>query len=205
MKYIEEMSRKGISYKKYNSEFGAKILGKYGWKEGEGLGKTKSGITEAIQIKRREENMGLGKKKNEVIWNDKWWENSYDNILKGMKTVKNEDKGYNLRNSKEKNNERKNSEELGVKKRKNSTSSKGKKERKDSINSTHKKERKNSTNSRGKKERKDSINSSHKKERKNSINSNNKSSNKKERKSSQDNLDKNNLLNKKRKITFIDI
>ena len=181
MKYIEEMSRKGISYKKYNSEFGAKILGKYGWKEGEGLGKTKSGITEAIQIKRREENMGLGKKKNEVIWNDKWWENSYDNILKGMKTVKNEDKGYNLRNSKEKNNERKNSEELGVKKRKNSTSSKGKKERKDSINSTHKKERKNS------------------------INSNNKSSNKKERKSSQDNLDKNNLLNKKRKITFIDI
>ena len=63
MKYIEEMSRKGISYKKYNSEFGAKILGKFGWKEGEGLGKTKNGITEAIQIKRREENMGLGKKK----------------------------------------------------------------------------------------------------------------------------------------------
>ena len=63
MKYIEEMSRKGVSYKKFNSTFGAKILEKFGWKEGEGLGKTKSGITEAIQIKRREENMGLGKTK----------------------------------------------------------------------------------------------------------------------------------------------
>ena len=109
MKYIEEMSRKGISYKKYNSEFGAKILGKFGWKEGEGLGKTKNGITEAIQIKRREENMGLGKKKKEVIYNDKWWEQSYNNILKGIKPLNNEDKGgYNLRNSKEKNNEKEN-------------------------------------------------------------------------------------------------
>ena len=96
MKYIEEMSRKGISYKKYNSEFGAKILGKFGWKEGEGLGKTKNGITEAIQIKRREENMGLGKTQKKVVYNDKWWENSYDKILKEMKTVKNEDNGYNF-------------------------------------------------------------------------------------------------------------
>ena len=81
MKYIEEMSRKGISYKKFNSAFGAKILEKFGWKEGEGLGKAKNGITEAIQIKRREENMGLGKTKKEQIWNDKWWEQSYNNIL----------------------------------------------------------------------------------------------------------------------------
>ena len=84
MKYIEEMSRKGISYKKFNSTFGAKILEKFGWKEGEGLGKTKNGITEAIQIKRREENIGLGKTQKEVTWNDKWWEQSYNNILKNI-------------------------------------------------------------------------------------------------------------------------
>ena len=90
MKYIEEMSRKGVSYKKFNSTFGAKILEKFGWKEGEGLGKTKSGITEAIQIKRREENMGLGKTKKEQIWNDKWWEQSYNNILKDIKPAHNE-------------------------------------------------------------------------------------------------------------------
>ena len=157
MKYIEEMSRKGISYKKYNSEFGAKILGKFGWKEGEGLGKTKNGITEAIQIKRREENIGLGKTKKQVLWNDKWWENSYNIILKGMKTLKNEDKnGYNLRNSKEKSNERKNSEESISRKRKNSINSSGKKERKDSINSI------NSVNSnkRSRKNSKDNINTS---------------------------------------------
>ena len=181
MKYIEEMSRKGISYKKYNSDFGAKILGKFGWKEGEGLGKTKNGITEAIQIKRREENIGLGKTKKEVVWNDKWWEQSYDNILKGMKKINNEEKnGYNLRNSKEKN-ERKNSEEKITKRRKNSTNSNNGKERKESINSI-------------KKERKNSINLNHKKK-----------GNKKERKNSKDNLNNNNFIKRKRKITFIDI
>ena len=98
MKYIEEMSRKGISYKKFNSAFGAKILEKFGWKEGEGLGKAKNGITEAIQIKRREENMGLGKTKKEQIWNDKWWEQSYNNILKEIKPKQDEKKEkYNLR------------------------------------------------------------------------------------------------------------
>ena len=184
MKYIEEMSRKGISYKKFNSTFGAKILEKFGWKEGEGLGKTKNGITEAIQIKRREENMGLGKKKKEQVWNDKWWEQSYDNILKGMKPLQNEDKGgYNLRNSKEKNNQRKNSEESVVKKRKNSTNSSGKKERKESINSLNKKKRKNSMSS----------------------NHQNKSNNKRSRKNSKDSTKNNSLLKKKRKITFIDI
>ena len=183
MKYIEEMSRKGVSYKKYNSEFGAKILGKFGWKEGEGLGKTKNGITEAIQIKRREENMGLGKTKKEVVWNDKWWEHSYDNILKGMKTINNEEKGgYNLRNSKEKSKERKNSDDKITKKRKNSTSSTGK-ERKESINSINKKERKNSINSNSKK----------------------KSNKKRERKNSKDSLNNNSFIKKKRKITFIDI
>ena len=95
MKYIEEMSRKGISYKKFNSAFGAKILEKFGWKEGEGLGKSKNGITEAIQIKRREENMGLGKTKKEVMWNDKWWEQSYNNILKDIKPLHNEKKEKN--------------------------------------------------------------------------------------------------------------
>ena len=154
MKYIEEMSRKGVSYKKFNSAFGAKILEKFGWKEGEGLGKSKNGITEAIQIKRREENMGLGKTKKEVMWNDKWWENSYNNILKDIKPI-NTDK-------KEKRKERKNSEDKSNKKRKNSNVSNGKKERKDSFNSVNKKERKNSNisnnNKRSRKNSKDNIN-----------------------------------------------
>ena len=153
MKYIEEMSRKGVSYKKFNSAFGAKILEKFGWKEGEGLGKSKNGITEAIQIKRREENMGLGKAKKEIMWNDKWWEQSYNNILKDIKPIHNEKK------------ERKKSEDKSAKKRKNSNVSSGKRERKDSVNSAYKRERKNSINSvnsnkRSRKNSKDNINTS---------------------------------------------
>ncbi len=172
MKYIEEMSRKGISYKKFNSAFGAKILEKFGWKEGEGLGKSKNGITEAIQIKRREENMGLGKTKKEIMWNDKWWEQSYNNILKDIKPIHNE-----------KHKERKKSEDKSAKKRKNSNVSNGKRERKESVNSINKKERKYSINS---------------------INSN---TNKHSRKNSKDNIgtNKNQMLKKKRKITYIDI
>ena len=87
MKYIEEKSRSGVSHKKFTSEFGAKVLGKYGWSEGEGLGENKNGITEAIQIKRREENIGIGKKKKEQKWNDKWWENNYNTILNNREKV----------------------------------------------------------------------------------------------------------------------
>ncbi len=89
VKYFEEKTRSGISHKKFKSDFGSKILEKFGWKEGEGLGKNKSGIKETIQIKRREENIGLGKKKIKEKWNDTWWENSYNNILKNIKGDKN--------------------------------------------------------------------------------------------------------------------
>ena len=172
MKYIEEMSRKGISYKKFNSTFGAKILEKFGWKEGEGLGKTKNGITEAIQIKRREENIGLGKTQKEVTWNDKWWEQSYNNILKNIKPVNND--------KNEKNKERKKNEDKNTKKRKNSNVSSEKKQRKESVNSVNKKERKSSINS---------------------------NYNTRSRKNSIDNINnnKNKMLKKKRKVTYIDI
>ena len=36
--------------------------------------------------------MGLGKTKKEIMWNDKWWENSYNNILKDIKPIHNEKK-----------------------------------------------------------------------------------------------------------------
>ena len=84
MKYIEEKSRSGISHKKFTSAFGKKIREKFGWKEGEGLGKNKSGITDVIQVKRREENKGLGKEEKKENWNDKWWENTYDKVLKNI-------------------------------------------------------------------------------------------------------------------------
>ena len=38
----------GFSNKKFESEFGLKMLEKMGWKAGHGLGKNKSGIVECI-------------------------------------------------------------------------------------------------------------------------------------------------------------
>ena len=41
-----------------------------------------------MQIKRREENKGLGKETKTPNWNDKWWENTYDKVLQSIKPSK---------------------------------------------------------------------------------------------------------------------
>ena len=42
------------------SDFGARMLAKFGWKEGEGLGKKKDGMKEHIRVKQRKDGLGLG-------------------------------------------------------------------------------------------------------------------------------------------------
>ena len=59
---------------------GAKILAKFGWKNGDGLGVKKQGITKCIQIKRREEGCGLGNEtRTKDEWDD-WWSQSYNSL-----------------------------------------------------------------------------------------------------------------------------
>ena len=178
IKYFEEKTRTGVSTKKFNSDFGSKILEKFGWKEGEGLGKNKTGIKETIQIKRREENIGLGKKKMKEKWNDNWWENSYNNVLKNIKGEKNK----KIEENSDDENENENEEKL-KRSRKNS-------ERKKSFNS-------NNSNS----NRKISLNS-----RKNSINSIN-SQKKNNMKKKEKIKSKREIIyiDKKKKITMIEI
>ena len=174
VKYFEEKTRSGISDKKFKSDFGSKILEKFGWKEGEGLGKNKSGIKETIQIKRREENIGLGKKKIKEKWNDTWWENSYNNILKNIKGEKNKKIEENSSSEEEE-------EEKLKRSRKNS-------ERKKSIsNYSNNNKRKKSINS-----RKNSIGS---------VKSINSKKNDNKKKSKREVI----YLNKKKKITMIEI
>jgi len=57
--------------------FGMKMLQKYGWKEGDGLGKDRDGRSEIITTKKRIESEGIGVTQKQRYW----WENMYDNLL----------------------------------------------------------------------------------------------------------------------------
>ena len=87
--------------------FGERLLRKQGWQKGEGLGKDKSGRAEAIEVKKKEDNVGvcglllststdnvvlllssrgrLGTLQiggNKIHFNtDKWWEGAFDTAL----------------------------------------------------------------------------------------------------------------------------
>lgn len=79
-KYYERvLEGTGVRTQKFQSSFGASILKKFGWTEGDGLGKDKSGITDCIQIKRRKENIGLGAdtKAAATEWTN-WWDALYN-------------------------------------------------------------------------------------------------------------------------------
>merc|ERR1711988_368307 len=73
----------------FESDFGKKILMKYGWKEGEGLGARKNGRTDCIQATRRDIGAGLGheKRKQDDQW-DNWWADCFNNIAKKVKVTK---------------------------------------------------------------------------------------------------------------------
>lgn len=71
-------------------EFGKKQLEKYGWREGEGLGKKKDGIAKAIKPKLKFDKGGLGHDFFDDI-NNTWWQRVYDEAAKNIITKKNSD------------------------------------------------------------------------------------------------------------------
>ena len=112
-KYFDKlMTGSGATNKKVKSKFGEAMLKKMGWSEGKGInktspifllhihnlfsnllntlfigiGKNETGVSEWVQIKRREENLGLGKKdkKDRFKWDDQFWVNMYDNVAKKL-------------------------------------------------------------------------------------------------------------------------
>mmetsp|Transcript_58173 Transcript_58173/g.147559 ORF Transcript_58173/g.147559 Transcript_58173/m.147559 type:complete len:160 (-) Transcript_58173:31-510(-) len=86
-KYRERLAlSSGIgSSRAFESDFGKRILMKYGWEEGQGLGRKRDGRVECIQATRREEKKGLGaeKRKAEDQW-DNWWSDCFNNIAKRL-------------------------------------------------------------------------------------------------------------------------
>lgn len=62
-----------------------KVMAKMGWKEGNGLGKNQHGSKDCVQIRRREDNLGLGQKAlGETNWKDEWWNDAYNNSIKKL-------------------------------------------------------------------------------------------------------------------------
>jgi len=58
-------------------DFAKKLLGKYGWKEGDGLGKNNTGITAPLKASLKFDNAGLGADRAQEF-NDHWWERCFN-------------------------------------------------------------------------------------------------------------------------------
>ncbi|XP_060824180.1 G patch domain-containing protein 4 [Bombus pascuorum] len=64
------------------NDFAKSQLMKYGWKEGKGLGKYESGITEPLKQKLKFDTAGVGYK--DTDWNN-WWENAFNKAARSIK------------------------------------------------------------------------------------------------------------------------
>mmetsp|Transcript_131593 Transcript_131593/g.281367 ORF Transcript_131593/g.281367 Transcript_131593/m.281367 type:complete len:148 (-) Transcript_131593:83-526(-) len=84
-KYQERLAMSsGVSSSRaFESDFGKRILMKYGWQEGQGLGARNNGRVECIQAERRDQKQGLGseKRKAEDQW-DNWWADCFNTVAK---------------------------------------------------------------------------------------------------------------------------
>lgn len=86
-KFHERVAKScGEQSKVFHSKFGAQILRKYGWEEGTGLGKERNGTLHCLQIRRREEKLGLGavQKSSTDQWSN-WWDKLYNQTAKKVK------------------------------------------------------------------------------------------------------------------------
>lgn len=85
----------GVRAEKFHSDFGAGLLKKFGWEDGQGLGLDAQGIVEPIQVRRRETNEGVINNFSLSIYHFQlgadilkskdyvnWWESSFNEVAK---------------------------------------------------------------------------------------------------------------------------
>ncbi|XP_064535964.1 G patch domain-containing protein 4 [Drosophila montana] len=73
-------------------DFAKKILGKYGWKEGDGLGKHNNGIAAPLKASLKFDNAGLGVDRA-TEFNNHWWERCFNEAASNV-TVQVEQNGH---------------------------------------------------------------------------------------------------------------
>ncbi|KAL4422211.1 hypothetical protein ABPG77_009686 [Micractinium sp. CCAP 211/92] len=70
----------GVVKPKCTGGFGERMLRSMGWEAGKGLGKEGQGMKEAIQVKKKEDTVGVGGN-GSYAWGDKWWEKAFDSAV----------------------------------------------------------------------------------------------------------------------------
>ncbi|XP_063697982.1 G patch domain-containing protein 4 [Culicoides brevitarsis] len=68
--------------------FGENILKKFGWKEGDSLGKNNNGLTVPIKAHRKTNLAGLGASTTEEITGNNWWERVYNEASENLNVAK---------------------------------------------------------------------------------------------------------------------
>ncbi|GAX78692.1 hypothetical protein CEUSTIGMA_g6130.t1 [Chlamydomonas eustigma] len=76
------VSGEGVKKASGYGGYGQKLLEKFGWEKGQGLGLRKDGIKDAIEVKKKEDTLGVGVDKGPSWdWNLKYWEAAYDSAV----------------------------------------------------------------------------------------------------------------------------
>ncbi|XP_018329020.1 G patch domain-containing protein 4 [Agrilus planipennis] len=77
-------------------DFAKKQLEKYGWREGQGLGKNETGISKAIKPKLKFDTSGVGHNSADEFKND-WWNNIYNRAASNIDVSVNSDNNVQLK------------------------------------------------------------------------------------------------------------
>ncbi len=63
--------------------FGERMLQSLGWERGKGLGKDEQGMKEAIEVKKKDDTIGVGRAPS-TNWKDAWWEDAFNSAVKNI-------------------------------------------------------------------------------------------------------------------------
>ena len=81
----------GETKKEVKSKFGTKMMESMGWEKGKGLGKNLDGMTDCIQIKRRDEGTGIGDVNETPAatfkWGNAFWDDAYKQAADNFKHI----------------------------------------------------------------------------------------------------------------------